>query len=129
MIDFEKKYLTFKTIYPFILEPQPYGENIIEEKQPKPYYSTLTETQLIELSKTLRNLKEVDFQRIEGTYIDGISYNFSILTSHKDFKVGYIAYNTTENQRKLIEEILKLLEETNKFTENNSVIAYYRSSL
>ncbi len=129
VIDFEKKYFTFKTIYPFQQEPKPRGENFVEEKPPKPYYSTLSKTQLDELAKILTELKDVDFQKIEGTYTDGISYNFSILTSDNNFKVGYIADDTTENQKKLVEEVLNLLEETNKFPENYPAIGYYRNSL
>ncbi|SEG63050.1 hypothetical protein SAMN05421847_3027 [Halpernia humi] len=124
-VNFEKKYLTFKTIYPFLQEPPAFGEKKTEKKPPKPYYAELTQNQINELTKILVNLNDEDYQQIQGNYIDGISYNFSILNSDKTFKVGYIANEKTENQKKLTTEILNLVSETNKFEENFSAISYY----
>ena len=130
-INFEKRYLTFKTIYPFISVPEPTKsrEKNIEIKPSKPYYSELNEKQLKELTKILSEFKIEDYKPIEGTYIDGISYNFSILNSNKLFKVGNIANDATENQQKLILQILKLIENTNKFEENKTIINYYYKML
>ena len=66
-----------------------------------------------------------DFERIEGTYIDGTSYNFSILYSGNNLKNGFIANEKTENQKELVLEILNLLQKTNTFEENQSILSYY----
>lgn len=40
-------------------------------------------------------------------YIDGISYNFSILFSDKSLKNAFVAHDKTENQEKINSHSLK----------------------
>ncbi|MBW8359892.1 MAG: hypothetical protein K0M63_08855 [Weeksellaceae bacterium] len=133
IISFEKKYLLFRNIYPFNPEPPPPprkdGKSTAEltdkEKAIQPYAVVLKDAELETLREIINKLSEKDFRRIEGTYIDGTSCNFSILYNGKHFRNGFIAGDMTYNQRLLYSEILKLLYTTNKFEENLPILKYY----
>lgn len=132
MINFEKKHLIFRTIYPFLPEPPPPprkdGTNkpFIESNKPLQSYSIkLQDEDLKDLKMIIRKILEKDFERIDGNYIDGTSYNFSILFSNNNLENGFIAQEKTENQKKLVLEILNILEKSNPFEENKSIISYY----
>lgn len=130
VINFEKKYLVFKSMYPYSPEPprstrKDYEEFIDKRKPIKPYSINLSDKELNYLKNLINSLSDKDFQRIEKSYVDGISYNFSILFSDKVLKNGFIAQNKTENQEKIIVEILRLLHKTNRYTENLEIFKYY----
>lgn len=131
IINFNKKYLSFKSIYPISPEPEPYidinGEinNLPIQKPLKPFLIILNKDELNKLESILNNLKEDDFHAIESLNIDGISYNFSITKSNNDFKVGYIKAENSKLQRELVSEISRLLSTNNPFKENEKIISYY----
>jgi len=123
VLNFEKNYLTFKNIYPFNPEPPPppkmNGEiiNYSVEKPLRPFFVTLTSEEKTVIKNIVNKLSETDYNGIAGPYIDGTSYNFSIVFGRK-FKVGYISSEKTLNQSILIEEILNLLDKKNQYEEN-----------
>lgn len=132
ILNFDKKYLTFRDIYPFIQEPPPppnlKGESnsqYVFRKPIHPFVVNLTNEELSPIKSALSNLSNIDYQRIEGTEIDGTSYAFSILFSNQDFKVGFIANLKSDEQRKLINEILNLIKKKNNFSENEVILDYY----
>lgn len=130
IINFEKKYLVFKTMYPFIPEPPPSRDDAKEpfENSKKPlqnYFTDLEGDDLKHLKSLIKSLSTSDYKRIEDNYIDGISYNFSILFSDKSLKNAFVAHDKTENQEKIILEVLRLLEKTNKHEENFEILVYY----
>ena len=132
IINFEKNYLFFRNIYPFSPEPPPptkkdgtHEEFVETRKSLKPYFAKLQNEDLRDLKMIIDKISAKDFERIEGTYIDGTSYNFSILYSGNNLKNGFIANEKTENQKELVLEILNLLQKTNTFEENQSILSYY----
>lgn len=132
IINFEKKHLIFRTIYPFLPEPPPpprkdgTNEPFIEtNKHLRSYSLKLQDEDLNDLKMIIRKISKKDLERIEGKYIDGTSYNFSILFSNKNLENGFIAQEKTKNQKELVLEILNILEKTNPFEENKSIISYY----
>ena len=133
VLNFDKKYLTFKNIYPNIQEPSPppnvNGKSSKREyvlrKPIHPFVTNLTNEEMLPIKLAVNDLSTVDYQMTEGTEIDGTSYGFSILFSDRNFKVGFIANQKTEKQRKLVEVILNLLKNKNTFPENEIVLEYY----
>ena len=128
VVDFRNKSLTFHPVYPYLPEPPPpppakFTKNL--EKPLIPYFAKLDELQLFALENLLQDFKTNDFNRIDGTYTDGTSYNFSTLFTDNQLKVGYIAKDKTVNQEKLVETMIKLVDSTNKFDENKRIISYY----
>ena len=132
IINFEKKYLVFRNIYPFLPEPPPpprkngINEPFIEANKPLQSYSVkLQDEDLRDLKIIIRKISKKDLERIEGNYIDGTSYNFSILFSNRNLENGFIAQEKTKNQKELVVGILNILQKTNPFKENESIISYY----
>lgn len=132
VINFEKKYLVFRTMHSFIPEPPPSPgkDGTIEsfkdqKKSIKPYFADLTDEDLVYLKSLIKSLSTKDFKRIEDVYLDGTSYNFGILFSNKTLKNGFIAQDKTENQEKIILEILRLLHKTNLHENNLEILQYY----
>ncbi|MCX8531942.1 hypothetical protein [Chryseobacterium luquanense] len=131
IINFDKKYLIFKSMYPHSAEPPPpmrrkdYEKFIDKRKPLKPYFTNLSDKELKNLNILINSFFDEDYQRIEELNIDGISYNFSILFSNKDLKNGFISNDKTENQEKLVKEIISLLHKTNKYEENKPTLQYY----
>jgi len=133
IINFEKKYLIFRSVYSYFPEPPPPPsmrqkdiEEFIDKRKPiKPYFVNLSNKELKYLENILNLLSDKDYKRIESPNIDGTSYNFSTFYSNKNLKNGFIAQDKTENQRKLVLEILNILQKTNTFEENKSLISYY----
>ncbi|MCU7619218.1 hypothetical protein NZ698_18725 [Chryseobacterium sp. PBS4-4] len=137
IISFEKKYLIFRSIYSYFPEPPPPpsmkrndNEEFIDRRKPvKPYYANLSNEEVKYLENILNILSDRDYKRLESPNIDGMSYNFSTLYSNKNLKNGFIAQDKTDNQRKLVLEILNILQKTNNFEENKSLISYYYKSI
>ncbi|UOE37020.1 hypothetical protein [Chryseobacterium oryzae] len=130
IIDINRKNLIFRSIYPErIIEPKPNNENEINEynnpANPKSYVSKLDENQIKILNIAINKLEKKDFNRIEKTYVDGISYNFSIIYSDNTIKNGNIAGKKTTNQNEFVDMLLSLISETNKYPENTKIINYY----
>lgn len=132
IINFEKKYFVFRTIYPDIQEPPPpprkggNNEQFIETNKHLQSYSVkLQDEDLKDLKMIISKISKKDLERMESSYIDGTSYNFSILFSNKNLENGFIAQEKTENQKELVLEILNILEKANPFEENKSIISYY----
>ncbi len=132
MINFEKKYLIFRPIHPFFPEPPPpprkdgKTEPLKNQRKPvKPYLANLTDEDLKYFKSLTTSLSPTDYNRIEDVYIDGTSYNFGILFSDKTFKNGFIEQKKTENQERIILEILRLLHKTNPHEDNLEILQYY----
>lgn len=132
VINFEKKYLVFKAMFPFIPEPPPPPredgtvEPFTSSRMPlKAYRADLSEDDLMYFKSLIKSLSTSDYKGIENTYIDGTSYQFSILFSDKGLKNGFIAQDKTENQQKIILEILRLLHKTNPHQDNLEILQYY----
>lgn len=132
IINFEKKYLVFRTMNPFFPEPPPPPtkdgkiEPFTNPRKPvKPYLANLTDEDLKYFKSLTTSLSPTDYNRIEDVYLDGTSYNFGILFSDKTLKNGFIAQKKTENQEKIILEILKLLHKTNPHEDNLEILQYY----
>lgn len=131
IINFEKKYLVFRPMYPSSPEPpQPPRKDgttqpFTKQRKPESYLSDLSDNDLTYFKTLIKSLSTNDYNRIDGTYIDGTSYNFGILFSNKILKNGFIAQDKTENQEKIILEILRLLHKTNQYEDNFEILDYY----
>jgi len=132
IINFDKKYLVFRTMYPFFPEPPPPpgkdgrpGPYTNQRKSVKPYLADLSDDDLTYFKNLIKSLSTNDYNRIEDVHLDGTSYNFGILFSNKTLKNGFIAQDKTENQKKIIIEILRLLHKTNPHQNNLEILQYY----
>lgn len=130
-IDFTNSKLIFRNVYEFIEEPPPppskngVNKPFTDPRKPlKPFVADLSLNEIENLKKIINALKDEDYKRIEGTYIDGMSCNFMIYDG-KNVKNGFIASDKTQNQADLQKSVLNLLLEKNKFQENVKVINYY----
>ena len=134
IINFEKKYLLFRNIYPYVPEPLPpprvdgKTSNELTDKRliVTPYSSSLRDSELNQIAKIVAKLSGKDFERVDGMYIDGISCNFSVLDSNGSFKNGFIANDMTDNQKMLYRAILNLLYTTNQSEQNRMLLNYFR---
>lgn len=131
IIDFSTRQLIFRNIYEFIEEPPPppskngITKPFYDPRKPLiPFVADLSLNDIENLNKLINILKNDDYKRIEGKYIDGMGCNFMIYDG-KNVKNGLIARDKTENQAELQKYMLTLLLEKNKFQENVSVINYY----
>jgi hypothetical protein len=136
VINFEKKYIVFRPMYPFFPEPPTPpgkdGKTDVFSSQRKPiksYLANLRDEDLKYFRILITSLSTSDYKRIEDVYIDGTSYNFSILFSNKILKNGFIAQDKTKNQEEIIIEILKLLHKTNRQEENLEILKYYSNTI
>ncbi|WP_312076620.1 hypothetical protein [Chryseobacterium sp.] len=132
VINFEKKNLIFRAMYPFIPEPPPPPTKAGKTKPftnprklVKPYFANLADEDLKYFKSLIKSLSTSDYKMIEDVYIDGTSYNFGILFSNKISKNGFIAPYKTENQEKIILEILRLMHKTNPHEDNLEILQYY----
>ena len=130
VVDFEQKILIFKSIYPErLIESRPKNYNKINEfynsANTKPFVAELSENQIENLTSILKNFREEDFKRIEQNYIDGISYNFSLIYSNNTIRTGNIASDKTTKQLELVNMVLHLVSETNEHPENTKILRYY----
>jgi|GEM_PF-1395315 len=131
VIDFQNKKFIFRNIYEYIAEQPPspskndkINNNITPNKPLKPFIADLNQEEINTLKKIINSLSNSDYKGIEDTYIDGTSYNFMISFGN-NFKNGFIANKKTKNQQILISNILHILENKNKFEENENIINYY----
>lgn len=135
IINFEKKYLLFRNIYPYVPEPTPppgaSAKTSIELTDKRiivtPYSRSIKASELDQIAEIVRKLEEKDFKIVDGMYIDGISCNFSLLGGDGSYRNGFIASDMTENQRMLYQAILNLLYTTNEDEGNRRILNYYRN--
>lgn len=130
-IDFTNNKLIFRNIYEYLEEPPPPPSKngisktaVVPTKPLQPFVADLSLNEIENLKKIINALKDEDYKRKEGTYIDGMSCNFMIYDG-KNVKNGFIARYKTPHQADLQKSVLNLLLEKNKFQENVKVINYY----